>query len=162
MHARELSLLSLTDSAADGDGSVLVISGDHDDSNAGLDAVLDGGCDFGPGWVQHADHPDKSDAAFVIEEFGGVFEIHVGFGHGIVDATEGQTTESVAAGTPRVRHFQDTGLDRRRHRHLKFTTETSLSSLVGAKVRQNCITVLCGFFYTRGEVKILPLQRKEQ
>ena len=118
MHAKELSLLSLTDSAADGDGSVLVISGDHDDSNAGLDAVLDGGCDFGPGWVQHADHPDKSDAAFVIEEFGGVFEIHVGFGHGIVDATEGQTTESVAAGAPRVRHFQDTGLDRRRHRHL--------------------------------------------
>ena len=108
----------LTDPAANGDGGILVVSGDHDDANAGLHASLNGWRDFGSGWIQHAHHSDESDAALVVDKFGGIFEVHFRFGHGIVDATQSQAAKGVAASAPRVGHLQDTGLDGRRHGHL--------------------------------------------
>ena len=108
----------LTDSAADGDGGVLVVSRDHDDANAGLDAIFDGRRDFGSRRIQHADQSDESDSGLVIDEFRRILEIHLRLGHRVVDAAESKTAKSVGSGSPSVGHFQDTGFDLWRHCNL--------------------------------------------
>lgn len=50
------------DTAADGHGSALVVAGDHDDSDAGQAAQLDGGSHLCPGRVQHANAAHEGQA----------------------------------------------------------------------------------------------------
>merc|ERR1719334_1661412 len=85
------------DPPADGGGGVLVVSGDHDDTDASLLAELDGGSNLHPWRVKHADDTDEGKVDLVLGELGGVVEVPVLGVRGGVTGGEGKASEGVAA-----------------------------------------------------------------
>merc|ERR550534_2385493 len=88
-----------SDPPADGSGGVLVVSGDHDNTDASLLAELDCRGNLHPGGVKHADDADESEVDFVLGELGGVVEVPVLGVRGGVAGGKGEAPEGVAAGT---------------------------------------------------------------
>merc|ERR1719339_791414 len=84
---------------ADGNGGVLVVSGDHDDADTGLLAELDGRSNLHPGGVKHANDTDEGEVDFVLGKLGGVVEVPVGGVGGGVAGGKGKAPEGVAAST---------------------------------------------------------------
>ena len=93
MSLRVLVLPEDADPLADGLGSVLVVAGDHDDPDAGLLAAGNRRLHFQPRGVQHTGHSDKGQVGLVLDELGGVLQVHVLGTHGGVGGGEGQAPE---------------------------------------------------------------------
>merc|ERR1711936_634815 len=103
---------------ADGNGGVLVVSGDHDDADAGLLAELDGGSNLHPGGVEHADDTNEGEVDFVLGELGGGVEVPVGGVGGGVAGGKGKAPEGVAASTILNSAIHDLGPELLSHGHL--------------------------------------------
>merc|ERR1712242_89551 len=103
---------------ADGNCGVLVVSGDHDDADAGLLAKLDGGSNLHPRGVKHADDTNEGEVDFVLGELGGVVEVPVGGVGGGVAGGKGKAPEGVAACTILNSAIHDLGPQLLSHGHL--------------------------------------------
>ena len=66
-----------SDPLADGLGRILVVAGDHDDPDAGLLAAGNRRLNLEPGGIQHTGHSDKGQVGLVLDELGGVLQVHV-------------------------------------------------------------------------------------
>merc|ERR1719318_2000915 len=80
---------------ANGFSSVLVVSGDHDDSDTSLLAKNDGGGNLHPGGVQHTNHSAEGEVDFIVDKLGRVVQVHVSWVHGGVSSGEAQAPESI-------------------------------------------------------------------
>ena len=94
-----LVLLEDANPAADGFSGVLVVAGDHDDADAGLPAPFNHGLDFHARGIEHADDADEGQVDLVLDELGGVLEVHVGRVDGSIGGGQSQAAKGVAAGT---------------------------------------------------------------
>ena len=84
---------------ADGLGSVLVVSGDHDDADAGLLAEDNGRGDLHPWGVQHTNNSAEGEVDLVLGELGGVIKVHLGGVHGRVSGGEAEAPQGVTTGS---------------------------------------------------------------
>merc|ERR1719305_184014 len=66
-----------SNSPANGSGGILVVSSDHDDTDASLLAELDGGSDLHPWGVKHADDSNEGEVHFILSELGSVVQVPV-------------------------------------------------------------------------------------
>merc|ERR1719365_380331 len=107
-----------SDSPADCSGSVLVVSSDHDDTDASLFAELDGRGNLHPGGVKHADDADESEVDFILGELGGVVEVPVLRVRWGVAGGKSKAPEGVTAGTVLNSTLHDLGPQLLSHGHL--------------------------------------------
>merc|ERR1719305_1698285 len=103
---------------ANGSGGILVVSSDHDDTDASLLAELDGGSDLHPWGVKHADDSNEGEVHFILSELGSVVQVPVLGVRGRVAGGKGKAPEGVAASTIFDGTLHDLGPQLLCHGHL--------------------------------------------
>merc|ERR550539_1534517 len=78
---------------------VLVVSGDHDDSDSGLLAEDNGRGDLHPGGVQHADDATEGEVHLILGKLAGFLQVHILGVHGGVGGGQTEASQSVSAGS---------------------------------------------------------------
>ena len=114
---------------ADGFSGVLVVAGDHDDTDSSLTAQSDGGLDLKTGRIQHANNTNKGQVDFVFSELRRFFKIHVIGIHGGIAGGKGQAPEGITAGSISDSLVNDLGTDGGSH-GLLVTTDPVMSTPV--------------------------------
>ena len=114
---------------ADGFSGVLVVAGDHDDTDSSFTAQSDGGLDLKTGRIQHANNTNKGQVDFVFSELRRFFKIHVIGIHGGIAGGKGQAPEGITAGSISDSLVNDLGTDGGSH-GLLVTTDPVMSTPV--------------------------------
>jgi hypothetical protein len=88
-----------TNSSANSDSGVLVVTSDNNNSDTGSVTLFDTVKDFHPWWIQHTDNTQEGQVLFVFNEFSSVNQIHLGIWNWAIVDSQSQAPQSISAGS---------------------------------------------------------------